>query len=223
MGRIQAQNNRWALTLLAVIAGVGSTACSAKVNQDVFDREIASIRGDIAGLDGRVSANEAQVAQMNARLDALQVDLDELKKEFDVTIARLENGIRFATPVHFDFDRAEIRAQDRELLDRFADVMAHHFDGALVTVEGFADPSGSAAYNQRLSERRAKSVASYLESEGGLPSDMLRTVGYGEDRQVRPGAQGPGSAGLPNRRVTFAIEYAPDGGAPAGMTASSGG
>ena len=209
------------MILLVAVAGVGSTACSAKVDQDLFDREMASLRGEMAGIDGRVTANEEQIAAMNARLDAAQADLDELREEFDVTVTRLETGIRFATPVHFDFDRAEIRPQDRELLDRFADVMAHHFEGALVTVEGFADPSGSAAYNQRLSERRAKSVASYLESEGGLPIGTLRTVGYGESRQVRPGAQGPGSAGLPNRRVTFAIEYAPDGGASGAMTASS--
>lgn len=215
--------NRTAMILLVAIAGAGSTACSAKMDQDVFEREIASLRGEMTGLDSRVSANEDQIAAMNARLDAAQAELDELRKEFDVTVTRLETGIRFATPVHFDFDRAEIRPQDRELLDRFADVMTHHFDGALVTVEGFADPSGSAAYNLRLSERRAKSVASYLESEGGLPSGTLRTVGYGEDRQVRPGAQGPGSSGLPNRRVTFAIDYAPHAAAPAEMTASTAG
>ena len=220
MRGIHVQTRRIAVTLLAVIAGVGSAACSAKVDQDVFDREIAALRNDVAGLDGRVGANEAQIAAMNARLDALESELDELQKEFDVTVTRLENGIRFATPVHFDFDRAEIRPEDRPLLDRFAEVMSHHFEGALVTVEGFADPAGSAAYNQRLSERRARSVAAYLQSEGTLPPDMLRTVGYGEERQVRPGAQGPGSAGLTNRRVAFAIEYAP-GEAPAAMTAGA--
>jgi hypothetical protein len=37
----------------------------------------------------------------------------------------------------------------------------------------------------------------------------MRTVGYGENRQVIPGAQGPGDAGLENRRVAFVIEFAP--------------
>jgi outer membrane protein OmpA-like peptidoglycan-associated protein len=220
MRRIQ-PGGRWITgTLLAVIAGVGSAACSAKVDQDVFDREIAALRGDVSGLDGRMTANEEQIAAMNVRLDVLETELDELRKEFDVTVTRLETGIRFATPVHFEFDRAEIRPQDRELLNRFAAVMSHHFEGALVTIEGFADPAGAAAYNQQLSERRARSVAAYLQSEGRLPSDMLRTVGYGENRQVQPGAHGPGSAGMANRRVTFAIEYAP-GEAPAAMTASA--
>ncbi|MEJ2482900.1 MAG: hypothetical protein P8049_07245, partial [Gemmatimonadota bacterium] len=106
MARSQGRRNRRTMILLVLIAGAGSTACSAKVDQDVFDREIASLRSEMTGLDGRVAANEAQIAEMNARLDALQADLDGLEEEFDVTVKRLETGIRFATPVHFDFDRA---------------------------------------------------------------------------------------------------------------------
>lgn len=194
---------------VAALALFAMTACSAKVDQETYEADIAEIRADISGLDSRVGMTEEQIAEVQSRLDGLESELGELREDFDVTVARLETGIRFTTPVHFDFDDATVRTADRPLLDRFSDVVSHHYDGALITVEGFADPAGSQAYNKRLSERRAAAVASYLESNGLAGAD-LRTVGYGEDRLVEPGAQGPGESGLVNRRVAFVIDYAPE-------------
>jgi peptidoglycan-associated lipoprotein len=192
-----------ALTVLA------ASACSPKVDKETYEADMAAVRADISGLDSRVGTNEEQIAAIQTRIDELESELGELRDEFDVTVARLENGIRFTTPVHFAFNDATVRSTDHELLNRFADVVSHHYDGALITVEGFADPAGSRAYNQRLSERRAASVATYLESNG-LAGANMRTVGYGEDRLVEPGAQGPGESGLVNRRVAFVIDYAPE-------------
>ena len=194
---------------VAALALFATTACSAKVDQETYEADLAEIRADISGLDSRVGMTEEQIAEMQTRLDGLESELGELREEFDVTVARLETGIRFSTPVHFAFDDATVRTEDRPLLDRFADVVSHHYDGALITVEGFADPAGSQAYNKRLSERRAAAVASYLESNG-LGGADLRTIGYGEERLVEPGAQGPGESGLVNRRVAFVIDYAPE-------------
>lgn len=194
----------------ALFAAVVAAGCSAKVDKETYEADMAALRADMAGLDSRVGLNEEQLAEIQGRLDGLEAELGELREEFDVTVARLETGIRFATPVHFAFDDATVRAEDRPLLDRFADVVSNHFDGALITVEGFADPAGSQAYNRRLSERRAAAVADYLQSAGGINGAQLRTVGYGEDRLVEPGAQGPGEAGLVNRRVAFVIDYAPE-------------
>lgn len=194
---------------IAALAVFATAACSAKVDQETYEADMAAIRADLDGLDSRVGMNEEQLAEMQTRLDELESELGALREDFDVTVARLETGIRFATPVHFAYDDATIRSEDHELLNRFSDVVSHHYDGALITVEGFADPAGSRSYNQRLSERRAASVADYLQANGLADAEM-RTVGYGEDRQVEPGAQGPGETGLVNRRVAFVIDYAPE-------------
>jgi peptidoglycan-associated lipoprotein len=186
-----------------------TAACSPKVDRDTYEADMAAVRADISGLDSRVGTNEEQIAAMQTRIDGLESELGELRDEFDVQVARLQNGVRFTTPVHFAFDDATVRSQDRVLLDRFADIVGNYYDGALITVEGFADPAGSRAYNQRLSERRAAAVATYLQSNG-LADANMRTVGYGEDRLVEPGARGPGDAGLVNRRVAFVIDYAPE-------------
>ena len=82
------------------------------------------------------------------------------------------------------------------------------YPNALVTIEGFADPSGSRDYNLRLSRRRAEAVKGVMVSRFGLPSQQFRTIGYGEvfERQVAPGARKDDPGAEENRRVTFTID-----------------
>jgi peptidoglycan-associated lipoprotein len=96
------------------------------------------------------------------------------------------------------------------VLDRFATVVKEYYPGALVTVEGFTDPAGTAAYNRRLGQQRAEAVKEYLGSAGGFEATTLKAVSYGEsrNRQVVPGAKGPGDTGLENRRVALVIDHA---------------
>jgi len=114
-------------------------------------------------------------------------------------------------PIHFEFDRADVRSVDEPKLERFAHVASKYYPAAIITVEGFADPSGSAAYNKWLSGQRAQNVADYLTTEAGLDASGIKTAAYGEDRLVIPGAAGPGPEGMENRRVTFVIEMAQEG------------
>jgi peptidoglycan-associated lipoprotein len=113
--------------------------------------------------------------------------------------------VKFAFPVHFAYDDATVREQDRAALDRFAQVVNKYYNGAQITVEGFADPAGSTRYNMGLSKRRADSVREYLVSQG-MSDAALRSIGYGESRQVRPGAAGTTEGAELNRRVVFVVE-----------------
>jgi len=200
--------------LLGLVTLSGSLlGCAAKVNQDVFDETIAELRGDIDELDGRVADNSDRIATNEETLAALRGDLEALAAEFEdmqASITEIEDGLRFAMPVHFEFDRDEVRPSDRPLLDRFARVADRYYPAAVITVEGFADPAGTVAYNLDLSERRAQNVADYLTGQAGLDPAGVKVAAYGEveDRQVVPGAQGPGVEGMENRRVTFVIELA---------------
>ena len=71
-----------------------------------------------------------------------------------------------------------------------------------VEVGGHTDDSGPAAGNQRLSERRAQSAATYLVSQG-VATDRVTAVGYGEDRPIESNATEAGQ--LANRRVEFVV------------------
>jgi OmpA-OmpF porin, OOP family len=61
-----------------------------------------------------------------------------------------------------------------------------------------------------LSKRRADAVAAYL-SQAGLSSVTIKTIGYGESRQVNPNAERDDPGAMANRRVVFVIETSAGG------------
>lgn len=197
-----------ALFLISACAHVKPEEMEAEL-----DRVQAELREEIREGDRAVEERLGnQIEGIESRLAGLEGDLEELRRDYNVTVERLESAIRFNTPVHFAFDDDAVRSEDQELLDRFADVVQSYYAGATITVEGFTDSAGSAEYNRMLGERRAEAVKEYLVGQG-LAADQLRTVSYGEDtnRQIVPGAYGPGEDGWQNRRVAMVIDFGPEG------------
>jgi len=136
------------------------------------------------------------------RCEATQI---AMRNEFNVRISQVEQGIQFATPVNFAFDDATVREQDKAVIARFAQVVRTYYPNAKVTVEGFTDPAGTRAYNANLSLRRAQAVRQELIARG-LADGLVGSVGYGQTRQVVPGAERNAPGAEKNRRVTFVIE-----------------
>ena len=191
----------WKLLTVPLASLVLVNACATKgalrdVEQRVVNQE--------AALDQERNERMSADQRLAADLAELRSDLDAMRTDFDARIAAVENGLQFVLPVHFAFDDATVRAQDYEALDRFVDVVSNHYTGAVVTVEGFADPAGSRTYNEQLSERRADAVREYL-LQRGIAADV-RSVGYGEDRLVVEGAQKDDAGAEMNRRVVFVVE-----------------
>lgn len=202
---------RGPLTIGTLGLALGLVGCAAHVTRKDFDSEVARIRDEMQTGDRQLGARiDSTNAQTNARLDSLQQQLQAFRSEYNVSIERVKGMLRFDIPVHFDFASADLREADRPVLDRFAGVVKEYYPSATITVEGFADPAGSVRYNLKLGERRAESVRDYLTSSGALGDAQLRTVSYGEatNRQVAPGAKGPGDEGMQNRRVALVIEDA---------------
>lgn len=193
---------------------IGLGGCAAKVTREDFSAEVARLREEVqtgdAQLGSRIDSTNQLVTDHTRRLDALDQELQAFRSEYNVSIERIRDRLKFNVPVHFEFSKSELREADRPVLDRFAEVVKEHYPGALVTVEGFTDPAGRAAYNQRLGQRRADAVKEYLASAGGFETAQVRSVSYGEarNRQVVPGAKGPGDVGLENRRVALVIDHA---------------
>jgi outer membrane protein OmpA-like peptidoglycan-associated protein len=103
--------------------------------------------------------------------------------------------------VNFDFDKSNIRADARPILDEAIRTLQEEHDVNL-SVEGHTDAIGTDAYNQRLSERRAHAVADYLAA-GGLRRNRLRVEGFGESKPVATNATEDGRA--QNRRVELHV------------------
>jgi peptidoglycan-associated lipoprotein len=205
---------RAVLSLGAAGLVLGLAGCAAKVKQEDYNKDLAKIREEMQAGDqqlaARLDSTNTTVVDHSRRLDALDQELQAFRSEYNVSIEKVRGMLKFNVPVHFEFASSDLREEDRPVLDRFATVVKDFYPGALVTVEGFTDPAGSAAYNQRLGQRRARSVVEYLGTAGGLGGDKLKAVSYGEarNRQVVPGAKGPGDAGVENRRVALVIDHA---------------
>src|SRR5882724_7455294 len=201
-----------ALGAVGVFLGLGG--CAAKVTREEFNTEVAKLREETQAGDRQIATRldsvERAVADHSRRLDALEQELQAFRSEYKVSMEKVQGMLRFDVPVHFEFASSELRENDRPVLDRFATVVKQYYPGALVTVEGFTDPAGSAAYNLRLGQRRADAVKEYLATAGGFTTDSLKAVSYGEvkNRQVVPGAKGPGDTGVENRRVALVVDHA---------------
>lgn len=225
---------------------LASTACAhvkrqefqaemARLEQDVRDQSAADdaalddridgLGDELDRVDSRVGELDRLASESMARTEQLESDLRALAVAFSASVERFENALAFNVPVHFDYDSAELRDGDRPVLERLSSVMTEHYPDSLITVEGFTDSAGPVAYNLVLGKARADAVRAFLVEHGSLRGDQVRAVSYGEDaeRQVNPGAWGPGEAGLSNRRVTLVIETGgnewdiatPDNAAPA--------
>ena len=127
----------------------------------------------------------------------LDQELQAFRSEYNVTMERTKDMLKFNVPVHFDFSSSELREADRPVLDRFAKVVREYYPGSNCHGGGIHRSAGSARHNRRLGQRRADAVKEYLASAGGFDTSTLKAVSYGEarNRQIAPGAQGPGDAG----------------------------
>jgi peptidoglycan-associated lipoprotein len=198
-----------AVVLSTIVLG----ACATKgfVRTSVRDERAARVAGDSAlsndvnGVRTDVGTLKTDVSSLKTDVQGLRNDLNALRTEFSAKITAMEDGLKFAFPVTFGFDDATVREADRPALDRFAKVVQKYYPNSTITVEGFADPAGSNSYNNDLSKRRAESVAAVL-AQNGLTGTNLRTVGYGESRQVNPGAKKDDPGAEANRRVVFVVE-----------------
>jgi len=103
--------------------------------------------------------------------------------------------------VNFDFDKSNIRADARPILDEAVRTLQGE-PSIHVSVEGHTDAIGTDAYNQKLSERRARAVADYL-AVGGVSRSRMTTEGFGESKPVANNATADGRA--QNRRVELRI------------------
>jgi outer membrane protein OmpA-like peptidoglycan-associated protein len=103
--------------------------------------------------------------------------------------------------VHFDFDKADIRSDARPVLDEAIATLKRE-GTILIVAEGHTDSKGTDAYNQALSERRAKAVRDYLV-HGGIAANRIEVQGFGESRPVASNATEDGRA--QNRRVELRI------------------
>lgn len=104
--------------------------------------------------------------------------------------------------ITFDIDKATIRPTSEVTLKEAGSVM-QKFSSVKVRIEGHTDSTGSEAYNQGLSERRAKAVKDYLVTNFSIDPGRIGTIGFGEAKPIADNKTREGRA--QNRRIQFVV------------------
>lgn len=135
--------------------------------------------------------------------DYLRQAQRELEQIPGLNISRSGSRLIVEMPntILFGYDSSSLQYQARQKLDQITDILLR-YPQTTITVMGHTDSIGSASYNQRLSERRAQSVADYLRGRGVQPY-RINSVGYGESRPIASNATEAGRQR--NRRVELEI------------------
>ena len=133
--------------------------------------------------------------------------VESLLTELNAQVRGREVRIALSADVLFDFDKATLGPEAAPALQKVADVLKQYPKGN-ARVEGHTDAKGDAAYNQKLSERRAETVRKWLMDHG--VTMKLAAKGWGKTKPVAPNTRPDGKddpeGRKKNRRVEIAFE-----------------
>jgi len=153
---------------------------------------IASNQQAIASNASNIAANQQATASNRQQIAENIKDTEELTSRFN---SLTDYDVKVQTVVKFNVGSAVVSAKDKQELKKLAD-SAKAINGYMIEVVGYADSTGNAAMNTQLSERRAKTVITYLMQQGGVP---VRRI-------LAPGAMGEYGNSAPNETKTGRAE-----------------
>ena len=175
-------------------AGIGAVVGLISGDDAVERRQRALIGAGVGALAGGAIGNyqDKQEAALRAELEGTGVSVTRIG---DNITLNMPGNVTFAT------DSSDLSPAFFDVLNSVGKVLGE-FDQTVVEVAGHTDSTGSDQYNQSLSERRANSVASYLQAQGVIQQRLI-TVGMGEAYPVADNATATGRQA--NRRVEITM------------------
>lgn len=177
----------------AVGAGAGAAAGAVIGNQSGNPRTGAAVGAVVGGAVGAV---------IGRRMDQQERELRQIE---GVEVTRPSEGqidVRLTSDILFDHDSSALRGSSQTTLRDLADTFKKYSDINMIDVEGHTDSTGTARYNNRLSQRRAAAVHNYLVGQG-VPNGRIAARGFGESQ---PKASNDTAEGRQlNRRVEIRI------------------
>ncbi len=148
---------------LVLFAFSGFVACSS-TSEEVIPEEV-------------VETNESDVDATARRAQELE---EEARRRAAAAEERMMRSALATKVFYFDFDVAEFRSADRDVLTYHARDLAAN-PSKRVRLEGHADERGTREYNLALGERRSNAIMNYMIVNGAA-RNQVETVSYGEER-----------------------------------------
>jgi len=160
-------------------SGLHPTAEQVAANMQTLEAH----RGQLAGHETQLSSQKENIETNQQNIAANKQQIEQNIKDIEENTQRFtalsEYDVKGEATVKFDSGSSKISAQDQETLKQLAQT-ARGLTGYIIDVTGYADSTGSAAINTKLSEERAKAVITYLVQQGSVPTRHI----------VAPGAMG---------------------------------
>jgi outer membrane protein OmpA-like peptidoglycan-associated protein len=132
-------------------------------------------------------------------------DLVPKMQDLQVNETDTEVHIDLAADVLFDFDKSDILPRAQQTLHQAAEIIRDKEKG-LVQIEGYTDARGSDVYNQKLSERRAKTVRDWMMNKESLKHVHFSIGGFGTSKPVAPNTKPDGTDNPEGRQKNRRVE-----------------
>lgn len=189
----------------AIGAAVGNPGAGAAIG-GVLGLGAGALIGDqLQGQENKQKEQQKAIDQQRAEIEKNRALIEELKRR-NIEARETSRGVAVNLPsVNFEFDRADLTSDGRRKVNQIADIVRRDAPNRRITVEGHASRESAAqeAYNQRLSERRANTVADELE-RNGVNGRNISAQGLGTRAPIA--SNDTESGRQQNRRVEVIIE-----------------
>src|SRR5215472_2259986 len=177
-------------------AGLQPTAEQVAANM----RTLETHKQALAGHEAQMAAQKEDIETNRQKIEQNIKDTEENTQRFT---ALSDYDVKAQATVKFDVGSSKISASDQEQLKQLAQT-ATSLKGYIVEVTGYADSTGNAAMNTKLSEDRAKAVVMYLFQQCSVP--MRHIVAPGAMGEYGPATTNETKAGrAENRRVEVKV------------------
>ena len=146
-------------------------------------------------------AEKEKFYSITENIDLTNLDeYQEVNKDLYLSPVEVGQTVRLNN-IFFIFGKADLKEESKFELDRLYSVL-HSSPSLKIVIQGHTDNIGSAEFNQKLSEDRAKAVFDYLLSKG-ITEKQISYKGFGQDKPVKDNHTEQGRAY--NRRVEFVV------------------
>ena len=211
------------LSRLVSRAQVQSQTLAQQASQAAASAQAAAQQRDLAKQDQSNSEAQAQLARQQAAAEQEKASqatqqAEKYRQEREAELAQLQEALGQIAETHrtalglvmtldsksirFDFDKANIKPEYRDILNRIAGILMT-LKGFSIAVYGYTDDIGTQTYNLQLSQRRAEAVRDFLVQAGISPAAITSIKGFGKaDPRVQGDSDQARSA---NRRVEIGI------------------
>ena len=158
-------------------------------NKAYSQEEIDAYLASIAALESSLADAHRNEGKLAERLAAQKAATDQAMKDNEALraeLAKRKNSVVSSSAIFFNFDSARLTDRAKASMQVLQETIAAAPKDQVFTIVGHADvKTGSAAYNQKLSEKRAKAVYDYLV-EQGVNKDQLTWKGVGSSENIFP-------------------------------------